>query len=277
LGRFLDEDRMVRRVSGSQASLRRAPRIAVLLVALHFGHPASAADAIVSGHFTSSGAKRSYASYVPPGAQSHPLLILLHGSGGTGRKMVERWKGLAEREGIVLAAPDATDRSRWQPPQDGPGLLRDLVEAVKPSHIDARRIYLFGYSAGAVFALYMAPLESEYFAAAAAHAGAYRGEADLGFLGRARRKIPLFLSVGARDAVFPPTVFRSTVQLLEQAGFPVTTEVLPDSAHGYAPSTEINERAWVFLRQHSLPTDPVFIPIPQFSRLTAAAPASPPR
>ena len=107
------------------------------------------------------------------------------------------WKDLARREQFVIAAPDATDRSRWRPPGDGPNLLRDLVEEL--GHVDTRRIYLFGYSAGAVFALYMAPLESRYFAAAAVHAGAYTGEADLGFLETAPRKVPLLLSLGARD------------------------------------------------------------------------------
>jgi dienelactone hydrolase len=176
--------------------------------------------------------------------------------------MVERWRDLAGREGILLAAPDATDPRQWQPPQDGPNLLRDLVEELAPHDIDRRRIYLFGYSAGAVFTLYMAPLESEYFAAAATHAGGYNGEADLDFLDRAPRKIPLFLSVGARDALFPQPLFLTTVQRLEHAGFPVTTWVLKDSPHGYEPSADINERAWRFLRQHVLDRDPVFAPVP---------------
>jgi poly(3-hydroxybutyrate) depolymerase len=241
--------------------VRRALRIAGVLAALRVVQPASAANAIISGRFTSLGVNRTYAAYVPPSAQVHPILILLHGTGGRGHDMVERWKDLAQREGFAVAAPDATDRRYWRPPQDGPALLRDLVEEMKPRHLDLRRIYLFGYSAGAVFTLYMAPLESEYFAAAATHAGAYGGEADLSFLDRAPRKIPLFLSVGARDALFPPALFRATVHRLEGAGFPVATAVLPDSPHGYEPPTEINERAWKFLREHSLPRDPVFVPV----------------
>jgi poly(3-hydroxybutyrate) depolymerase len=176
--------------------------------------------------------------------------------------MAARWRDLARREGIIVAAPDATDRRQWQVPQDGPALFRDLVQELAPHDVDGRRIYLFGYSAGAVFALYMAPLESQYFAAAAVHAGAYDGEADLGFLGRAPRKIPLLLSIGARDTRFPQSLFLETVHRLEGAGFPVTTSVRPDSPHAYEPSAEINERAWKFLRQHSLDREPVFVPVP---------------
>ncbi len=233
---------------------------AAVLLALA-GDRAQAADAIVSGRFTSDGVKRMYAAYAPPSKDPRPLVILLHGSGWSGRRMVERWKDLAKREGIVIAGPDATDRSRWQPPQDGPALLRDLVEELMPHRIDRRRIYLFGYSAGAIFALYMAPLESGYFAAAATHAGAYGGEADLGFLDTATRKIPIFLSAGTKDDLFPHAVVLASVKRLEQAGFPVTTSLVAGGRHTYHFSGEINERAWKFLRQHRLATDPVFVPV----------------
>jgi predicted esterase len=124
-----------------------------------------------------------------------------------------------------------------------------------------RRIYLFGYSAGAVFALYMAPIESEYFAAAATHAGAYTGEAELGFLDAARRKIPLFISGGTKDGLFPQSVLLATIKRLERSGFPVTTSVLAGAGHSYHFSGEINESAWKFLRQHRLAADPVFVPV----------------
>ena len=107
-----------------------------------------------------------------------------------------------------------------------------------------RRIYLFGYSAGAVFALYMAPMQSRYFAAAAVHAGAYGGEADLAFLDTAPRKVPLFVSAGAQDRLFPPPVVLATVARLQRAGFPVTRAAVEGMPHSYQASAEINERAW---------------------------------
>lgn len=242
--------------------MTRAAWIAALLVATARVPVASPADAIVSGRFRSSGVMRTYSACLPPKGHPHPLVILLHGSGGTGHDMVERWRDLVRREGIIVAAPDATDRRQWQPPQDGPMLFRDLVEELAPHDVDRRRIYLFGHSAGAIFTLYIAPLESEYFAAAATHAGAYDGEADLGFLDQAPRKIPLLLTVGGRDTLFPQPLFLATVHRLERAGFPVTTFVWPDSPHAYTPSAEINERAWAFLRQHVLDREPVFALLP---------------
>src|SRR4051812_7677527 len=101
-------------VGGRARPVTRAARIAVLLTVAALVPTASPADAILYGRFRSSGANRTYAAYVPPNGHPHPLVILLHGSGGTGRDMVERWRGLAGREGILVAAPDATDPRRWQ-------------------------------------------------------------------------------------------------------------------------------------------------------------------
>jgi predicted esterase/tetratricopeptide (TPR) repeat protein len=221
----------------------------------------STTDTITSGTFSSERVTRTYSVYAPPSAAARPLVILLHGWGGDGRQMVARWSSLASREGFIAAAPDATDPREWQPPQDGPTLFRDLVEALKPQRIDMRRIYLFGYSAGGVFALHVGPLEPAYFAAVAVHAAAFGGEADLGFLDTASRKIPVLVSAGTKDKLFPPSHVEATVRRLERAGFPVETAMVGGGEHAYQPSDEINERAWTFLRRHALPADPAFVPV----------------
>ena len=72
--------------------------------------------------------------------------------------------------------PDAENRQGWSVPGDGPEPLCSLVDHLRQTVpvINARRMYLFGHSAGAVFVLHMAMLESDYFAAGALHAGAWR-------------------------------------------------------------------------------------------------------
>src|SRR5436190_9159898 len=55
-----------------------------------------------------------------------PLLMLFHGSGRDGMTQINEWRKLADKEGIVLAAPDATDTRHWTIPEDGPEFLREI-------------------------------------------------------------------------------------------------------------------------------------------------------
>lgn len=220
-----------------------------------------AASDISTREVVVSGANRKYAVYSPrlTGPEKRPVVIARHGSGGRGRDMVAAWKDIADKNGVVVAGPDAGNREFWKPPTDGPEFLRLIVADLDTSYqIDTRRIYLFGYSAGAVFALYMAPMEPEYFAAAAVHAGAYGGEAQLTFLDDANRKIPLFFTVGTKDDHFPQSVVLETIHRLEEAGFPTKLQLLPGRPHSYERPWEVNEAAWAFLREHRLETDPKY-------------------
>jgi poly(3-hydroxybutyrate) depolymerase len=210
---------------------------------------------------TSAGRPRTYWLSVPvqvaPGPR--PLLVLLHGSGKTGEAVVRPWKELADKEGIVLAGPDSADSVHWSTPTDGPGLLRDVVEAAAAvTPIDRRRVYLFGHSAGAGFAFEMGALESEYFAAVAIHAGALPPD-EFATFDWARRKIPYAIWIGTKDAFFPVAEVRATRDALASRGFPVQLTEMPGHTHDYTGSAkEINRACWEFLKSHALSTDPKF-------------------
>src|SRR5215216_3224085 len=126
---------------------------------------AVAKDDITKQLITSGGKTRAYYLYVPSTVNAPaPLIIMLHGSNRTGVTLVEKWKEYAKKEGIILAGPDASNLQGWGSPQDGPDYLHDLVEELKTKQpINPRRVYLFGHSAGASFALHMSLMESEYF------------------------------------------------------------------------------------------------------------------
>jgi poly(3-hydroxybutyrate) depolymerase len=129
---------------------------------------AAAKDDITKELITSKGKTRAYYLYVPPTiklSSPAPLIVMLHGSGHVGMSLVEKWKDLAKKEGFIIAGPDSLDTRVWGMPQDGPDYLRDLVEELKTKYpINPRRIYLFGHSGGAIFALEMSLMESKYFA-----------------------------------------------------------------------------------------------------------------
>ena len=124
-----------------------------------------AKDDITKELITSNGKTRAYYLYVPstlkPGTPA-PLILMLHGSGRTGTSLVEKWKDYAKKEGIIIAGPDSNNTRGWSSPVDGPDYLRDLVEELKAKYpINPRRVYLFGHSAGACFALHMSLMESQ--------------------------------------------------------------------------------------------------------------------
>jgi predicted esterase len=229
----------------------------VVLVLLVSAFSVRAADQIAKEKFESEGKQRSYYIFVPPSvkpATPVPLLIVLHGSGRNGLSLVEKWKDLANTEGFILVGPDASDRSGWRMPEDGPEFLYDLAEMlIKKYPIAPDRLYLFGHSAGAVFALNLAMFESEYFAAVAFHAGAWRSDRELQFPEAATRKTPIKIIVGDRDALFPLESVKRTEAALKASGFPVAVSVMKNHDHWYYDrAPEINRDAWQFLQANVL-------------------------
>ena len=220
------------------------------------------AQKITKETIVSQGKKRSYYLYVPKGltpSKPVPLIVLLHGSGHVGLSLAEKWDGLAKKEGVIIIAPDSADSSHWSAPGDGPAFLHELVEAVKTKYpINAKRVYLFGHSAGANFALLMSLYESEYFAATAIHAGAL-DEESLVLLDQAKRKTPIQIQVGTVDQFFPLTAVRNTRDQMNARGFSVQLVEIPGHDHWYYDlAPKINQTAWEFLRGFELPGEPQY-------------------
>ena len=223
---------------------------------------AFAKDDITKELITSNGKTRPYYLYVPPTVKAPtlaPLIVTLHGSNRNGITLVEKWKDYAKKEGIILAGPDSATLSHWRSPVDGPDFLQELVEELKTKYpINPRRVYLFGHSGGAIFAMHMALLESQYFAAAAVHAGALAPD-DSRFIEIAKRKIPISIQVGDRDPLFPVNIVRATADTLKEKGFPVDMIEIQNHDHWYYDkASKFNQTAWEFLKKHELDADPVF-------------------
>ncbi|HET9785843.1 MAG TPA: dienelactone hydrolase family protein [Pyrinomonadaceae bacterium] len=234
--------------------------LALTLLLVSFAS-ASAKDDIVKELMKSNGKTRVYYLYVPSTVKtSAPLVITLHGSNRTGVTLVEKWKDYAKKEGIILVGPDASNLQGWNSPNDGPDFLYELVEALKAKYpVNARRVYLFGHSAGAAFALHMSLMESEYFAATAVHAGALRSDEEMNLIRLAKRKIPISIQVGDSDQFFPLKEVRATRDALKDAGLPVDLIEIENHDHWYYDkASKFNQTAWEFLKKHELAGDPRF-------------------
>jgi poly(3-hydroxybutyrate) depolymerase len=232
------------------------------LAALLLPAASASSDEITKELITSQGKKRAYYLYVPKTVKADapaPLLLVLHGSGRNGLSLVEKWKELAKKEGFIVAGPDSIDTRQWQIPADGPDFLRELVEELKSKQpVNARRVYLFGHSAGAGQALYLSLLESEYFAASAVHAGALGPDANQ-LMEQAKRKTPIAIFVGTNDPLFPLPVVRATRDALNARGFSAQLTEIKNHNHWYYDrAPEINRDAWEFLKKHELTGEPKY-------------------
>lgn len=236
--------------------------VLVFTVLMSLAQPSVAAQEISKELIRSQGKERAYYLFVPkdlsPGAPAS-LIVLLHGSGRNGISLVEKWKDLAKKERVIVVGPDAQNLQSWNIPNDGPDFIHELVEALKAKYtINARRVYLFGHSAGAGQALYLSLLESEYFAATAVHAGALSGDDDV-YIERAKRKIPISIQVGTNDNFFPLPVVRATRDALNARGFnSELTEIKGHTHWYYDRAGEINRAAWEFLKKHELAGEPKY-------------------
>jgi poly(3-hydroxybutyrate) depolymerase len=221
-------------------------------------------ESIVSG-----GARRSYRVFVPDGfgrSGPGPAIVLFNGSGSSVDPLMDQWRPFARKDGVVLIGPGAFQSGGWRIPEDSPDFTHDVVEAVKRRFpIDPRRVYLFGHSGGAGHVLLLGLIESEYFAAAGAHAGALRA-ADAPLLDAATRKIPLAIWIGTKDQLVPLQMARDTRDVLRERGFPIALTEIKGHTHSYAERGEdVTAQAWEFLRKASLKSDPRYFKY-QFNR-----------
>jgi len=168
------------------------------------------------------GIKRHYVLSIPDSAGEHanpsPLLIAMHGYGGTGesmRRLIERGGGLADK--FVMLYPDGVGDDNtargWNsghPQCCGPALtdnvddvafIRDLVRAVSDEVcVDSARVYATGFSNGGDMAQRLACDASDLMAAIASVAGRfdYQVERCPG-----ERPVPAVLYRGRTDRTVP--------------------------------------------------------------------------
>lgn len=193
------------------------------------------------------GMERDGVLYVPTGydpARPAPLVVLLHGAGGSPRRAVDGLQRLAEAKGVIVMAP-ASRGTTWDLVADGrfgadarmlDALLRQLF--VRYS-IDPRRITVAGFSDGGSYALSLGLSNGDLFGRVLAFSP--------GFVRPARQagKPPLFISHGRTDTVLPiDATGRRVAALLRRAGYDVRL-VEFDGGHAVPPAIAAEAMALV--------------------------------
>lgn len=173
------------------------------------------------------GLQRTYQLYVPKALRTdeeRPLVIMLHGGGGTGRYVMRQtgWPEKADQAGFIVALPDGTRANMAKPaafignPQlwnnasgvgkesastaDDVGFIRAMIDDIKRrTAIDAQRIYVTGHSNGAGMAFRVGVELADQVAAIAPVEGYLWFTPE-----RLPRPVSLFLIAGAEDPLNPP-------------------------------------------------------------------------
>lgn len=160
-----------------------------------------------------------------PAAAGSPLVVFLHGTGGTAAWADEEagWSAFAAREGFALAVPEGTAVNPAKPPKfltnpqrwndgwtrpddplhvdadDVEFLASAIADAVGNANADPRRVYLTGFSNGAAMAFRFAAERADLVAAVAPVAGLCP-VADP----RPSRPVPTLFVIGTADPLVPP-------------------------------------------------------------------------
>jgi phospholipase/carboxylesterase len=156
-----------------------------------------------------------------PAAAPLPLMILLHGAGGNGERLLGRIGSFANDAAIAVLAPDSRG-STWDAIRGGFGedvrfLDRALARVFDMVSIDPERLTVAGFSDGATYALSLGLINGDLFRRVVAFSP--------GFLidGPSHGRPRLFISHGTADRILPiDQCSRVIVPALRRRGYDVT-------------------------------------------------------
>lgn len=201
--------------------------VVVLIVTALLAQQANAASTIEARSVARPEGERHYLLMQPQDAASdglRPLLILLHGRGASAEFALGRvalmgftspgWRNLAEREKLLVMAPDgskASDGMRaWNDcrsdatantTSDDVGLIAALIEtAIREHRADPRRIYVFGFSNGGGLAYRLGIELGPRLAAVAVQGALMPAQSSCK---PATHPLPIYISHGTQDKVMP--------------------------------------------------------------------------
>ena len=196
------------------------------------------------------GSRGGFSLYVPEyytPDRAWPLVMAMHGGSGNGSNFLWSWLRDARSFGAILIAPTATGPT-WAlmgEDSDSPNLSR-ILEAVRSRwNIDPARMLLTGMSDGGTFCYvsgldaaspftHLAPVASTFHPLMAEMADAER-----------LQDLPLFITHGKLDWMFPVQSARQTQATLAAAGARVIYRELDDLSHCYPREINAELLAWL--------------------------------
>ena len=229
-----------------RAGAARGVRLMLPVLILFSAQALTAVKPVVNTHYYQISHLMKCQVYLPvnydPG-KAYPLLIGLHGSGGSPQNFDSRWEKHSKAQ-YILAAPEGPYVLPPEQRRDIPGyswflLVKDrriwamadplIVQAMVATVAEIRAnykvgpVYILGFSQGVSLAYQAALRHPDIFTGVLAVAGLFPAEfltqADLD---RAAPTLRVFIAHGTRDAAVKPAASEKARSFLEKAGFQVT-------------------------------------------------------
>jgi len=195
---------------------------------------------------------RSYNVYVPDnlGEGKHPAIFVFHGAMRTGASVVERWKSNADKHGLIIVGAHGHNKN-WGKGTDIYGLIPALVKDAKSKYpIDKDRMFMFGHSAGALYANWATMRYPDLFVASAIHGGALKAN-KIPLKSIHDKQMPIIYILGNKDTVFSKWPIEKSARKMSKRGHDTEFVLLIEHTHWYYDlAPQINNIAWDFFERH---------------------------
>ena len=195
-------------------------------------------DSGVYHHNNQTTERGGFSAYVPPGydpANPTPIIFALHGGSGHGRLFLTNWIAESRSRTMIVVAPTAIG-STWSlmdPEIDTENLNKILAQMQDRWNIDPTHMLLSGMSDGGTFTLLSGLAEDAPFTHLAPVAASFHPMLLAMTEPQRLTGLPIHLTHGALDWMFPVSMARTAHRMLAAAGAAITYREIADLSHAY--------------------------------------------
>ncbi len=190
-------------------------------------------------HFENETSQRGgFSVFVPPWydpSRPAPVIMALHGGSGHGRLFLWNWLAEARSHGLIVIAPTAGG-STWSlmEPDIDAGNLGSVLDRVRARWaVDAEHLLLTGMSDGGTFTLLSGLADDSPFTHLAPVAASFHPFLLAMTSPERLTGLPVHLTHGALDWMFPVDMARTAYRTLSAAGAAVVYREIADLSHAY--------------------------------------------
>ena len=190
-----------------------------------------------------------FSVYVPEyydETESYPLIMALHGGSGHGRSFLWSWLKEARGRGAILVSPTSVGPT-WSltgPDVDTENLSRILGFVKEEWNVDENHVLLTGMSDGGTFSYVSGLLPDAPYTHLAPFSASFHPML-LEFVEESRIKdLPIYLSHGALDWMFPVDIARTAHKALKGADAAITYSEVADLSHTYGREENAKIMDW---------------------------------